>query len=69
MAWLGIGKEIAEPAKAITDGLDKLFTSDSERAEAQRLLEKLRQEPLIMQAMINQEHAKTGSLFHVGRRS
>ena len=69
MGWLGFGSEIAKPAKVIADGLDELFTSDDERAQAKYVLEKLRQQPLIMQAIINKENAIKGSFFHNGWRS
>lgn len=69
MGWFGIGKEIAEPVKEIGTALDNLFTSDEERAQAEFVIEKLRQKPRLMQAMINQEHAKRGGFFHNGWRS
>jgi len=65
MSWFGIGKEISEPLKA----LDDLFTSDEERAQAEFVLEQLKQKPLLMQAMINKEQAIKGSFFHAGWRS
>lgn len=60
------------PVKGLADGimggLDKLFTSDEERMKAQAELQKVLQEPHILQAMANIEEAKHRSVFVAGWR-
>ena len=58
----------AEPIEAIGNVFDKLFTSDDERAKAQAVLEKLRQEPHLLQAEINKIEAAHRSTFVAGWR-
>lgn len=53
---------------AITGLFDKLFTSDKEREQAAYVLEKLRQEPALVQAEINKIEASHRSLFVAGWR-
>lgn len=53
---------------ALGSAFDKLFTSDEERAQAALVLEKLRQQPHILQAEINRLEAGHRSLFVAGWR-
>jgi hypothetical protein len=55
-------------AEGIMGGLDALFTSDEERAKAALELEKVLQQPHILQAMTNIEEAKHSSVFVAGWR-
>lgn len=53
---------------AITGIFDKLFTSDEEKARAAYVLEKLRQQPALVQAEVNRIEAAHRSLFVAGWR-
>jgi hypothetical protein len=55
-------------AEGILGGLDALFTSDEEKAKAKIELEKVLQQPHILQAMTNIEEAKHASVFVAGWR-
>lgn len=55
-------------AEGIMGGLDALFTSDEERMKAQVELEKVLQQPHVLQAMANIEEAKHRSVFVAGWR-
>lgn len=68
MGFFGIGKEISDPVKAVGNALDSLFTSDEERANAQIILEKLRQKPQILQAEISKLEATSRSVWVAGWR-
>jgi hypothetical protein len=68
VSWFGLGAEIVAPIKTIADGLDELFTSDEERAQAQIILEKFVQEQLLAQSEINKQNANSGIFFHSGWR-
>lgn len=59
---------VAEPVEAIGNAFDKLFTSDEERAQAQAVLEKIRQRPHILQAEISKIEAGHRSAFVAGWR-
>ena len=52
----------------VAKGLDALFTSDEERAEARQVLAETMQQPHIMQAMANIESAKSTNWFVAGGR-
>ncbi len=52
----------------VLGGLDKLFTSDDERNKAKITLERLKQQPMLMQALITQQEAKHKSIFVAGWR-
>ena len=58
----------AEPIDAIGNAFDKIFTSDEEKAHAQAVLEKLRQQPFIVQAEINKVAASHKNWFVAGGR-
>lgn len=70
--FLGLGKSAGEtistPIEAIGNAFDKLFTSDDERVQAAIVLEKLRQQPSILQAEINKLEAQHQSTFVSGWR-
>ncbi len=59
---------ISSVVSGVMRGLDALFTSDEERAKAKATLESLRQQPHLMQAIINQKEASHKSLFVAGWR-
>jgi hypothetical protein len=61
--WLGFGKEIATPVEAIGNAVDKVFTSDEERLEAQNVLNKLAMQPSILQAELNKIESQHRSLL------
>lgn len=55
-------------AEGVMNGLDDLFTSDEEKAVAKFRMEKMLQQPHILQAMTNIEEAKHRSAFVAGWR-
>jgi hypothetical protein len=59
---------IASPIEAIGNVFDKLFTSDAERAQAEAVLEKLRQHPAELQVELNKIEAAHRSVFVAGWR-
>lgn len=63
-----VGSGVGGAVDAVGNALDKLFTSDEERAQAEIVLEKLRQEPHILQAEINKIEAAHRTLFVAGWR-
>ena len=63
-----IGGGAAKPIEAIGNTLDKLFTSDDERAQAQAVMEKLKQHPAELQVELNKIEAQQRSLFIAGWR-
>ncbi len=63
-----VGGGTADAITAIGGVFDKLFTSDDERAKAQYVLEKLRQQPQMVQAEINKVEAGHRTLFVAGWR-
>jgi hypothetical protein len=62
------GDAIAAPVEAVGNALDKLFTSDEEKAAAAAVMEKIRQQPQILQAEINKLEATHRSVFVAGWR-
>lgn len=58
----------ATPIEAIGNVFDKLFTSDEERAQAEAVLEKLRQQPALLQVELNKIEAAHASVFVAGWR-
>ncbi|WBF68257.1 holin family protein [Desulfovibrio subterraneus] len=62
------GEAVATPVEAIGNVFDKLFTSDEERAQAEAIMEKLRQQPALVQAEINRVEAGHRSVFVAGWR-
>lgn len=59
---------IAEPIEAIGNVLDKVTTSDAERMQAEIILERLKQEPGILQVELNKLEAQHRSLLVAGWR-
>lgn len=53
---------------AIGNVVDDVFTNDEERAQAQAVLEKLRQQPAALQIALNQVEASHRSVFVAGWR-
>jgi len=70
--FLGMGKAagdaIASPVEAVGNVFDKLFTSDEERANAEAVMAKIRQQPQILQGEINKLEAQHRSVFVAGWR-
>lgn len=62
------GGSAAQPIEAIGNVFDKLFTSDEEKAQAKAVLEKIAQQPHILQAEINKIEAQHRSVFVAGWR-
>jgi len=62
------GETIASPVEAVGNVLDKLFTSDEEKAAADAVMEKLRQQPHLLQGEINKIEAAHRSVFVAGWR-
>lgn len=69
-AWLfgGAAESAAKPVEAVGNALDKLFTSDDERAQAAIVMERLRQQPDLLQAEITKLEAQHPSVFVAGWR-
>jgi len=59
---------LAGIAGSVMEGLDDLFTSDEEKADATLRLTELLQKPHNLQAMANIEGAKHSSVFVAGWR-
>ena len=68
MAWLNFGKEVAAPIDALGNTIDKMFTNDEERMQAQAVLDKIRIQPAILNAEMNKIEAQHRSLFVAGWR-
>ena len=62
------GKAIASPIEAVGNVVDKLFTSDEERAAADAVMERLRQHPAELQTELNKIEAAHRSVFVAGWR-
>ena len=63
-----LGEPAAGAVEAVGSAFDKLFTSDEERAHAAAVLERIRQQPHILQAEIGRVEARHRSLFVAGWR-
>ena len=70
MSFLGkiFGKATSEPIEAVGNVFDKLFTSDEERAQADFVMQKLRQRPSELQIELNKIEAQHRSIFVAGWR-
>lgn len=44
LSWFKAGEQVAKPIDAVTNGLDKLFTSDDERLSRAEAMERLKQQ-------------------------
>ena len=62
------GGAVAEPIDALGSAVDKIFTNDEEGKQAQAVLQKIAQQPAILQAEINKIEAQHRSLFVAGWR-
>jgi len=62
------GGAAAEPIDALGSAVDKIFTNDEERLQAQAVLDKIAQKPAVLQAEINKIEAQHRSLFVAGWR-
>ena len=63
-----IGGSAAQPIEAVGNVLDKLFTSDDERAQANAVMAKLAQHPSELQIELNKIEASHRSIFVAGWR-
>lgn len=63
-----VGEPLSKPIDAIGNAIDKIFTSDDERAQAQIVLEKLRQHPQELAMELNKIEAAHPSVFVAGWR-
>lgn len=66
MGWFS--KELTEPIVAIGNVVDNLFTSDEERLTAKEAMERLKQQPHMIQAETNKISAAHRSIFVAGAR-
>ena len=62
------GEQIAAPIDAVGNAIDKIFTSDEERAQAAAVMTKLRLQPSILNLELNKVEAQHRSLFVSGWR-
>lgn len=62
------GDAVADTVEATGKALDSLFTSDDERLSKQEAIERLRQEPHKLQALITLQEASHRSVFVAGWR-
>ena len=65
--WLS-GSNVTQPVEAIGNAVDKIFTNDEERMQAQAVLNKLALQPSILQAELNKIEATHRSIFVAGWR-
>jgi hypothetical protein len=63
-----VNVDVGGIAKEVMGGLDGLFTSDEERAEADLKVRTMLQQPHVLQAMANIESAKNTNWFVAGGR-
>jgi len=67
--WIKLfGGAAAELIDALGFAVDKIFTNDEERIQAQAVLDKIAQKPAILQTEINKIEAQHRSLFIAGWR-
>ena len=62
------GESLAAPVEAIGNAVDKIFTNDEEKMQAQAVLNKLAMKPSILQAELNKIEAQHRSIFVAGWR-
>lgn len=68
MNLLPVQVDAAKTVGAVGDALDNLFTSDEERAQANAVMERLRQQPAALQVELNKIEAAHPSIFVAGWR-
>lgn len=70
--WLNVGKEVGDAAGgvigALFDGIDKVVTSDEEKAAAKLAITKVMQQPQEWQAIQNRIEAQHRTIFVAGWR-
>jgi hypothetical protein len=66
--YLGAGKALAEPIAAVGGVLDKLVTTDKDRANAEQVMGLIRQNPMLWQVTLNQLNAQSSRWFDSGWR-
>lgn len=59
---------VADPIRAAGEVFDGLFTSDEERLTHQEVMERLRQQPYLMQMLLNMQEAKHRTIWVAGWR-
>ena len=62
------GETAGQMVGAVGNALDKLFTSDGERLTHGEIMEKLRQQPGVLQVELNKIEAASASVFVAGWR-
>lgn len=62
------GASIAQPITAVGNILDELFTSDDEKLDKQIIMQRLLQEPVMVQNEINKLEAQHRTIFVAGWR-
>ena len=70
MSWLSkiVGGGGTDAITAVGGVFDKLFTSEEEKLQAAIVMEKLRQQPAVLQMAVNQVEASNRSMFVAGWR-
>lgn len=63
----GVGGD-TDAVTAVGNVLDQVFTSDEEKAQAAAVMEKLRQQPAVLQVELNKVEASHRSVFVAGWR-
>ncbi len=69
MTFFNIGKSLAEPIEAVGGVLDKLVTTDKDRANAEQVMALIRQNPMLWQVALNQANASSERWFDSSWRS
>jgi Holin of 3TMs, for gene-transfer release len=65
---LGGGKTLAAPIEAVGSVLDKVVTTDKDRANAEQVMALIRQNPILWQVTLNQLNAQSNRWFDSGWR-
>ena len=68
LSWFKAGEQLASPIDAIGNAVDKIFTSDEERMQAQAVIDKIRLQPSILNLELNKVEAQHRSVFVAGWR-
>lgn len=70
MSWLTslFSPNTSKTVDAVGNAVDKIFTNDEEKAQALLMLEKLRQQPAILQAELNKIDATSRNFWQAGWR-